>query len=178
MTGSVSEPTPSPAPSAPAIDLYDDHQLPWQPVSRRLITVRSISIAIPMVILLAITTGLALVLHPLIAAIAGPLIVVLWIWAQWLIFRQVPAISYAELDDEVAIRRGRLWRRLVTIPYGRIQYVDLQAGPLLRAFGLASIEVHTASPSSSGAIPGLPEATAHALRERLAARGEAERAGL
>lgn len=174
----MSQPIQSPAPSAPAIDLYDNHQLPWQPVSRRLITVRSIALAIPIVVLLTIAGTLGAFLHPLIATIAVPIIVAMWIWGQWLIIRQVPAISYAELEDEVAIRRGRLWRRLVTIPYGRIQYVDLEAGPLLRGFGLASIEVHTASPSSNGSIPGLPEAEAHALRERLAARGEAQRAGL
>ena len=75
-------------------------------------------------------------------------------------------------------RPGPTARRLVSVPYGRLQYVDLQSGPLMRAFGLASCEIHTASPESGGSIPGLPAAEAEALRARLAARGEAQRAGL
>ena len=43
---------------------------------------------------------------------------------------------------------------------------------------LASCEIHTASPESGGLLPGLPVAEAEALRSRLAARGEAQRAGL
>jgi membrane protein YdbS with pleckstrin-like domain len=43
---------------------------------------------------------------------------------------------------------------------------------------MATVELHTASPQSGGQIPGLPTAEAEALRERLAARGESQRAGL
>jgi uncharacterized protein len=64
------------------------------------------------------------------------------------------------------------------VPYGRLQYVDIQSGPLARALGIASCEIHTASPESGGSLPGLPVAEAEALRSRLAARGEAQRAGL
>ena len=66
----------------------------------------------------------------------------------------------------------------MTVPYGRIQYVDVQSGPLLRRAGLAGIEVHTANPASSGGLPGLPEAEAQRLRERLSDLGESRRAGL
>jgi membrane protein YdbS with pleckstrin-like domain len=43
---------------------------------------------------------------------------------------------------------------------------------------MADVELHTASPQSGGSIPGLPIEEAEALRTRLAARGEAQRAGL
>ncbi|MGL5928831.1 MAG: PH domain-containing protein, partial [Dermatophilaceae bacterium] len=99
-------------------------------------------------------------------------------WGCWLVRRQVSAISWVELDEEIVIRRGRLFRTLVSVPYGRLQYVDIQSGPLARAFGIAQCEIHTASPESGGSIPGLPVAEAEALRARLAARGEAQRAGL
>jgi membrane protein YdbS with pleckstrin-like domain len=48
----------------------------------------------------------------------------------------------------------------------------------MRHFGLATIEIHTASPSSSGEVPGLPTDVAESLRERLSERGESLRAGL
>ena len=105
-------------------------------------------------------------------------LLLLWAWLMWLVGVQVRAITWAELPEELAIRKGRLWRRLVTIPYGRIQYVDLSAGPIARRLGYARLEVHTASPSTSGVLPGLPTAEAERLRARLSDRGEALRAGL
>ena len=105
-------------------------------------------------------------------------LVLIGLWAAWVVGRQVSAISWVELEEEIVIRKGRLFRTLVSVPYGRLQYVDIQSGPLARAFGIASCEIHTASPESGGSLPGLPVAEAEALRARLAARGEAQRAGL
>ena len=70
------------------------------------------------------------------------------------------------------------WRSLVSIPYGRLQYADMGSGPVERRLGLASVTIHTANPASGGTVPGLPLPEAEALRERLTARGEAQRAGL
>lgn len=150
---------------------------PWRPVSTSLVAVRSITAALCLAPLLVGAVVAAVLLWPWLWVLAGVLVVG-WLWCQWLIVRQVPAISYAELEDELAIRKGRMFRRMVTIPYGRIQYVDVAAGPLMRRYGLAGIEVHTASPASSGDLPGLPAETAEELRERLTALGESRRAGL
>ena len=67
---------------------------------------------------------------------------------------------------------------IVSVPYARLQYVDVQSGPLMRAFGLASLQLHTASPASGGSLSGLPIAEAEALRARLMERGESQRADL
>jgi len=69
-------------------------------------------------------------------------------------------------------------RNLVVVPYGRLQFVDVHAGPLDRLAGVARVQLHTASASSDAAIPGLAPAEASRLRDRLAARGEARLAGL
>lgn len=169
---------PTPPPSVPSVlPLRGDHGADWRPVSPRLATVRRVSTT---AVLLPFALGLAVVaasVEPWLAA-GSAVVVLLWLWLLWLIGVQVRAISWAELPEELAIRKGRLWRRLVTIPYGRIQYVDLSSGPWLRRAGLADISVHTASPASSGSLPGLPAEVAEELRVRLAARGEAQRAGL
>lgn len=161
----------------PPLGLRDDRDVPWQRVSPVLVRVRSMVLAISLA-----PPVLALVVVALLwwrwAWVPVAVLVLAWLWGQWLVLVQVPAISYVELEDELAIRKGRMFRSLVTIPYGRIQYVDLQAGPLLRAHGLAEIEVHTASPESSGSIPGLLAHDAESLRERLSALGESRRAGL
>lgn len=86
--------------------------------------------------------------------------------------------GYAERDQDLYIKHGALFRRLVVVPYGRMQYVDVQAGPLEQLFKLASVHLHTASPGTSARIPGLPAAEAARLRDRLTSLGESQSAGL
>lgn len=157
--------------------LRGDGDLDWQPVSPRLRTVRTTVLlavlALPVagaVTLAVLVTSWAWVAVGVLAAVGA--------WGLWLIARQVPAISWVELPEELVVRKGRLVRTMSVVPYGRLQFVDLSSGPLLRRHGLASIELHTASPHSGGDIPGLPTDVAEALRERLSARGESFRAGL
>ena len=47
-----------------------------------------------------------------------------------------------------------------------------------RAYGIARIQLHTASPGTSAHIPGLPADEAARLRDRLTSLGEAQAAGL
>lgn len=113
-----------------------------------------------------------------------------WVWvglAAWLVIaaltlvfipRRVRSWGYAERADDLLIRHGLLRRQLVVVPYGRMQYVDVTAGPIDRALGLATVQLHTASAASDAAIPGLPAAEAARLRDQLTARGEARLAGL
>jgi len=99
-------------------------------------------------------------------------------WGCWLARRQAKAIGYAERDEDLLIRKGIMWRSLVVVPYGRMQFVDVTAGPLDRALGIAKVQLHTASASTDANIPGLVPAEAERLRDRLTARGEARLAGL
>lgn len=155
-----------------------DLDLAWTPVSTRLASAR--------------LTVLALWLGPLvIAAVVGAalsgvawlwvlpaVLVALGVWVVWLVPRQVHALGYAEREDDLLIRRGIMFRSLVVVPYGRMQYVDVTAGPLDRRFGIAKVQLHTAASSTDASISGLPPSEAARLRDRLASRGEARLAGL
>ncbi|WAL39097.1 PH domain-containing protein [Brevibacterium sp. BRM-1] len=99
-------------------------------------------------------------------------------WWGAVIVRQVKHLGYAQRESDLLIERGILIRSSTVVPYGRLQFVDVVAGPLDRAFGLANVKLHTASAGSDAVIPGLPHERARALREALAARGEAHLAGL
>ena len=99
-------------------------------------------------------------------------------WGWWLTGRNARAWGYAEREEDLYIRHGVMYRRLVVVPYGRMQYVDVQSGPLERAFGIAAVHLHTASPGTSARIPGLPADEAARLRDRLTSLGEAQAAGL
>lgn len=92
--------------------------------------------------------------------------------------RNLRSWGYAERADDLLVQHGLLYRRLSIIPYGRMQFVDVTAGPVERLFGLATVQLHTAAAASDARIPGLPPAEATRLRDRLATLGEARAEGL
>ncbi|MFW5469995.1 PH domain-containing protein [Knoellia sp. CPCC 206435] len=151
--------------------------LPWRPVSPALRTVRLITLFAWLAPFVLAFVVLGVLVNPWFWG-GAVVVAVLLAWGVWLVVRQVSAITWIELPDEIVIRKGRVFRSLVSIPYGRLQYIDVESGPLMRSRGIASCEFHTASPESGGTLPGLPTEEAEALRGRLAARGEAQRAGL
>lgn len=152
---------------------------PWQAVSPRLAWVRR--------------AGLLVFLVPILVAVAATAIWTDLTWLPWTIAvmglgglgwgfvaitRSVRSWGYAERADDLLVRHGLLVRRLSVVPYGRMQYVDVKAGPLERALNIATVQLHTAAAASDAAIPGLPTEEAARLRDRLAALGEARAAGL
>jgi len=92
--------------------------------------------------------------------------------------RRVRAIGYMLRDDDLLFRRGIMFQRFVAVPYGRMQLVDINRGPLARAVGLSELKLVTAAAASNVTIPGLPEADAEALRDHLVELAESRRAGL
>jgi membrane protein YdbS with pleckstrin-like domain len=92
--------------------------------------------------------------------------------------RRVRSIGYQLRDDDLLFRRGLMFQRFVAVPYGRMQLVDINRGPLARAVGLSELKLVTAAAASNVTIPGLPEAEAEELRDRLVALAESRRAGL
>ncbi|MCF0096076.1 hypothetical protein B0E54_04940 [Micromonospora sp. MH99] len=150
----------------------------WQPISTNLIWVELIRLAVVVAIGLAVTAiGWALSGHWLFG-LALALVVVLGAWRATAIVRAVRAWGYAERDDDLLVRHGLLVRRLSIVPYSRMQFVDVSAGPLERAFDLATVQLHTAAAASDARVPGLRPAEASRLRDRLTALGEDRAEGL
>jgi membrane protein YdbS with pleckstrin-like domain len=107
----------------------------------------------------------------LVSLIAGAL---LWRFVG----RRFGSWGYAERGDDLLVRRGVMFARLSVVPYGRMQFIDVTAGPLERAFGLATVRLHTAAAATDARIPGLEREEAARLRDSLAELGEAQAAGL
>lgn len=154
-------------------------ELDWRRVSPRYIYVEAVSALIWTLIFVAITIFL-------IVVVEAPLIG--WIWTAGLagisfisIFFGVlraRAIRYALREDDLVVRRGVWFERTVAVPYGRMQLVDVQRGPIMRMCGLASVKLVTAAASTEAELPGLPLADAEALRDHLVRVAESRRAGL
>lgn len=98
-----------------------------------------------------------------VLAVAGGLLVRWWtalVWRSW---------QFRVGDGALQLRHGVLTRRESTIPYHRVQHIDLEAGPLERRMGLTSLILRTASASSDSTVPGIDAAEAEALRTRILA---------
>lgn len=166
---SIREATP-PSPFAPV-------GIEFRPVSADLVKVRLISTAIGWALALVALVVAAIWLSSWVWLGFGVALAVM-LWDLWITRRQVRAIGYAEGESELYYRSGIMFRHLTVVPYGRLQYVEVKEGPIARHFGIASVQLHTASASADVSIPGLPTAEAARLRDFLASRGEQEMMGL
>jgi len=92
--------------------------------------------------------------------------------------RRVRAMGYQIRSDDLLFRKGLMFQRFVSVPYGRMQLVDINRGPLARAVGLSELKFVTAAAATGIVIPGLPEADAEELRDKLVALAESRRVGL
>lgn len=152
----------------------------WVRVSPKLITARRLVlalVAVPIVLVAVVSTLVSPAPRwvPALLALVGA---GGFAWAWWLIGRRVRSYGYSERSDDLLVTSGILFRRLVVVPYGRMQLVDVTAGPIDRALGITTVQLHTAAATSDAAIPGLPPAEASELRDRLSAVGEQRSAGL
>ena len=145
-----------------------------------MVTARRIVLALAAIPGVAIITVLALLpaVPELIPAIVAGVGFAIFVWAWWLIGRRVRSYAYSERADDLLVSSGILFRRLVIVPYGRMQLVDVTAGPIDRALGVTTVQLHTAAATTDASIPGLEPDVAAALRDRLARKGESRSAGL
>ncbi len=152
----------------------------WTAVSTKMITARRLTLVL--VYILVVAGVVALFLIPDVpqaaawAALAAAVVVFGWLW--WLIGRRVRSFGYAERGDDLLVSSGIMFRRLVIVPYGRMQLVDVKAGPIDRWMGITTVQLHTAAATTDASIPGLEPDVAAGLRDRLARRGEQRSAGL
>jgi membrane protein YdbS with pleckstrin-like domain len=150
----------------------------WHQISRQYVWVELISTGSIFVIVAVATLVLTQVLHQSWAWVPGGVLMVILAWSLAIIPRRARAIGYRLREDDLVLRRGILWQRMVAVPYGRMQLVDITHGPLDRGFGIAQLKFVTAAASSGVTIPGLAQTTAEALRDHLIAVAESRRTGL
>ncbi len=157
----------------------NEGQLEWRRPSPRLLTLRRVQVAVvvvPLAVLVAVVLAFGTAAWG--AVLGAGVVLALGVVAEWIARRRVRAWRYAEREDDLLVQRGLLFSRLSVVPYGRMQFIDVTAGPFERSFGLATVHMHTAAAASDARIPGLSSAEAARLRDRLAELGEAQAAGL
>jgi membrane protein YdbS with pleckstrin-like domain len=76
--------------------------------------------------------------------------------------------GYLIRERDIAYQRGLIRYKLTSIPFNRIQHVELIQSLIAKRMGLATIKVYTAGSSSDDLeIPGLPLGVAGQIREYL-----------
>jgi uncharacterized protein len=76
--------------------------------------------------------------------------------------------GYDAGDDRLRIVSGYLFYSDTVVPFGRIQHMDVDQGPIERRYDLATFSAHTAGTHGDTiTLPGLKHADALALRERI-----------
>lgn len=83
--------------------------------------------------------------------------------------------SYVIDADGIEIRRGVVWRRVISVPRSRVQHIDVSQGPLERAYGLGSMSIYTAGTEYAHVgLSGLDHRVALSLRDRLLPKESAD----
>lgn len=145
-----------------------------RPVSPRLVPARYVASIVGYVVWVLMIAGaiVAAMLTDLwwLAPI-GVLPLIILLQSLLLTPRRVRAIGYLDAREDLTIASGIMFRSVHTIPYGRVQSVKIDEGPVDRRYGLAKLTVSTAAGGSTVVLPGLPKQEAERLRAMLTERG-------
>lgn len=148
----------------------------WQRLPANAATAKQVGAAalnLPVAIAAVVVTGL-------LAGWGWPVWLVAAAAIAWTIWRVVRAgrwarsFAYLEREQDLLISVGLWNKHFSAVPYGRMLSVEVQSGPIARLWGLASVQIVTASMASNATIPAVTDAVAAGLRDRLIAAGEAQ----
>jgi uncharacterized protein len=161
-----------PCMTAPAEQTWS-HPSPtlWRLRQTELALVTLITALVIGLIFAAALGAVACIVSLLVVLIAGAL-------ASWFVRRRFRAWRYQERHEDLLVARGVMVHRLSVVPYGRMQFVEVTAGPLERLFKLSTVKLHTAAAASDARIPGLEPEESARLRDRLTELGESMAAGM
>ena len=159
----------------------------WVPAASGYLTVRFVhtisALALPILAGVALYCAGAFFGGPEVLRIVGLVVVAVFgLWGLWWILttpRRTRALGYALESNHLMARRGIVFRSMSSMPYGRIQYVDVDSGPLERMCGVARLTVRTAGTTTGTMVLfGIPLNAAEELRADLVRRADERMAAL
>ncbi|TRD11457.1 hypothetical protein FGU71_06020 [Erythrobacter insulae] len=105
-----------------------------------------------------------------VGVVIGAVLILAIVFVLRLPSRRYIARGYQISNDRLRVVRGILWRSDTVVPFGRVQHIDVDQGPLERFFDIATLTVHTAgNHNSSVNLPGLGHELATEMREEIRA---------
>jgi len=152
----------------PTSDPVFDVGVDWMPIApqaRLVWTLTAIAVATPVLLLAGVGLAVKVGAVGVAAGVAVSAAVLRVIWQ--IVERWHRSWGYSVHDDELLLRHGRIVRRLTIVPIGRMQFLDIEQGPLDRWLGVANLQLHTAAAASDAKVPMLSLEDAGRLRDEL-----------
>lgn len=124
--------------------------------------------------LIGVASLIELVLRTAVGLPMGVIIAPAAVLAVFIALR-IPAARYSARGyqisrDRLRVVRGIMWHSDTVVPFGRVQHIDVDQGPMERALGIATMTLHTAgSHNASVSLPGLGHELAIEMREEIRA---------
>ena len=120
----------------------------------------------------AIPLAGALILELAQLTVTGLFIIPAVLMTAWFVLvlpaRRYGHWGYALGEDRLRVERGYLFYSDTVVPLGRVQHIDVDQGPIMRRYDLATLTVHTAgNHGASVSLPGLRHDDAVAMREAI-----------
>lgn len=165
-------------PRSPSSLLLKERDGEWFQMGKKLSAVLLIGFSLQLLLVIAATVGLTFWTRHWWPIPIGVVVAVIYLFAIIFTPRRVRSQAYQLREDDFVYRSGIFAQSLVTIPYGRLQLVNIENGPLMRKFGLASCELVTAASTANISLPGIPAPAADVLRDLLISVAETRRSGV
>lgn len=88
------------------------------------------------------------------------------LWHFLVLHVSFPYLKYALREHDLHYQKGWFFRQFISVPFKRIQHVEVTRNPFERIYDLASIKVYTAGSASGDLrIPGLKYGEAEQIRQ-------------
>lgn len=95
-------------------------------------------------------------------------IVLLIAWSTTVTVLGFPRKGYLLRENDISFKKGLIAFKQTSVPFNRIQHVEVNQGILAKLMKLSSVKIYTAGGTSSDlSIPGLPVETAQKLKAFL-----------
>jgi len=79
--------------------------------------------------------------------------------------------KYAVREKDISYKSGVFFKKLTTVPFSRVQHIEIDEKPVSRLFGLASLSVYTAGDSSDDlVIKGITKEMASQIKEFISTK--------
>ncbi|MBN2635874.1 MAG: PH domain-containing protein, partial [Prolixibacteraceae bacterium] len=95
--------------------------------------------------------------HKLVGMSGGAAIILISAISFTITMLGFPRKGYLVREQDISFQKGLITYKLTTVPFNRIQHVEVNQGVLSKLLGLSSVKIYTAGGSYSDlSIPGLP----------------------
>ncbi len=140
----------------------------------------------PIFVEMSIKGGLRSKIIPILLLASLFFVIFCYLWAKL----SYDAYKYELTEEAFKKEHGVIWKRYISIPYERIQNIDIHRGVLARILGLSDLMIQTAAYSGSGRygligvrdpegkLPGLSKEKAEELRSELIRRTKGTKSGM